>query len=185
MADAYWARYGGCPTCDAPPSTPCRKMQWIDGDLYTTLEPAEWMDWAHTARPFQDIPTTAANLLDDVVSVSVREGVAVGPGDVLVIRLDPPEKLDDFETFAGELERMRAHIQSQLPRGSRCLVVAGAGNLAVVRGEEAADSADGATVGTQPACREGGPGVVGRVEPPATTTGGPDVDPQPRPRCGA
>ena len=139
MTPAQWAAYGGCPTCEATPARPCTTRRWAMGDD---------LDAPHPARPLRQTPDEVARLLDDLVTVRVNEGVTVHPGDTLVIRIDP-ERLfpDQLEEFNGELEQVRAYVEAMLPRGARCVVVAAAGSLGVVRhGETSAPATDAGPV---------------------------------------
>lgn len=127
MTPAQWFRYGGCPTCEARPGAACTTRQWAMGAV---------LEAPHPARPLYASADVIARLLDDVVSVSVREGVSVHPGDTLVVRIDPdsgsPQQFDDL---AGEIETIRAYIESRLPKDAKVVVVVADGQLGVVRGE--------------------------------------------------
>lgn len=166
MTPEQWAAYGGCPTCDARPAAPCRNIG-VRGDE---------LEAPHPGRPFTFTPDSAARLLDDVVDVSVREGVTVHPGDTLVLRIDPPDVrwADEWATLNGEMEAMGAHIQARLPRGARVVVVAASGDLGVVRGSETPGTPVAATDGDEPPSVRGAAVDLGRVGPQDTQGVGPE-----------
>lgn len=138
MTPEQWAAYGGCPSCEAVPGAPCR-------DVPTGIVRGN----PHPARPLAITPDTAANIMDDLVAVRVREGVTVHPGDTLVLRIDPEVVFpDQVEQMNGEMEQVRAYVNAQLPRGARCIVIAANGELGVVRGKTAAPETDAGPVGS-------------------------------------
>lgn len=141
MTPAQWFRYGGCPTCEADTGNPCTFRRWGLGS---------YLEAPHPARPLSASTEDISRLLDDVVETTVREGVSVHPGDTLILRIDPEAwSQQQFEDLAGEIEAIRAHIEARLPRNAKVVVIAAAGQLGVIRGEEAAETAPGATAGVE------------------------------------
>jgi hypothetical protein len=128
MTPAQWAAFGWCVECSAAPGEPCVAV-W--GKSTTQLVTGGPLETPHPQRSVSLMPADAASMLEDLVDLSIKEGVTVGPDDTLVLRLDPDNMLG--EDVSAELNQIREFMQSKVPNGARVVIIAAPGQLAVVR----------------------------------------------------
>jgi hypothetical protein len=139
---SQWAAFGWCVDCTSAPGEPCRYVLFKDE---TRVGLGGEMPVPHDRRGVSIVPADATSMLDDIVSLSVRESVVVRPGDTLVMLLAPDQMLADDPS--ADLNIIREFMLTKLPRGCHVVIVAAPGQMGVIRGtaetREAAGSAPG------------------------------------------